>query len=72
MVHIHNGILPNHKKNKIMPFAATGMVLEIIMLSKSERERQTPYYIIYLWNLKHDTNEPIYETEANLLTQKTN
>ena len=55
-----------------MPFAATGMVLEIIMLSKSERERQTPYYIIYIWNLKHDTNEPIYETEANLLTQKTN
>ena len=34
------------KKNKIMPFAATWMQLEIIILSKSERERQIPYDII--------------------------
>ena len=32
--------------------------------SKSERERQMPYDIIYMWNLKYDTNEPIYETET--------
>ena len=25
--------------------------------SKSERERQTPYDITYVWNLKYDTNE---------------
>ena len=31
--------------------------------SKSEGERQTPDDIIYMWNLKYDTNEPIYETE---------
>ena len=31
--------------------------------SKSERERQIPYDITYMWNLKYDTNEPIYETE---------
>ena len=30
--------------------------------SKSEGERQIPYDIIYTWNLKHDTNEHIYET----------
>ena len=34
------------KKNEIMPFAATWMQLEIIILSKSERERQIPYDII--------------------------
>ena len=34
---------------------------------KSERERQIPYEIIYMWNLKkkNDTNEPIYKTEID-------
>ena len=33
-------------------------------LSKSERERQIPYDITYMWNLKYDTNEFIYETDS--------
>ena len=33
--------------------------------SKSERERQTPYDITYIWKLKYDTNEPICETETD-------
>ena len=45
-----------------MAFAATWMQLGIIRLSKSERERQIPYDITYMWNLKYDTNEPIYKT----------
>ena len=32
--------------------------------TKSERESQTPYDITYLWNLKYNTNDPTYETEA--------
>ena len=32
---------------------------------KSERERQIPCNISYLWNLKYDTNEHIYETEID-------
>ena len=47
----------------MMPVAATWMDLEIIILSKSERERQTPYDITYVWNLKYDSNEIIYEAE---------
>ena len=34
VVHIHNGLLFSHEKNKIMPFAATWMGLEIIILSE--------------------------------------
>ena len=45
-----------------MPLAATWMQLEIIILSKLERERQIPYDVSYMWNLKYSTNELIYET----------
>ena len=43
------------KKNGTMPFTATWMDLEIVILSKSERERQILYNITCRWNLKHDT-----------------
>ena len=45
-----------------MPFAATWIDLEIIMLIKSDRERQISY-ITYMQNLKkeNDTNELIYK-----------
>ena len=33
VVHVYNGILFSHEKNEIMSFAATGMELEIIILS---------------------------------------
>jgi len=33
--------------------------------SKSERERQMPYDITDMWNLKYGTNEPIYKTETD-------
>ena len=39
VVHIHNGILLSHKKNKIMSFGAIWMDLEIIILI-SDKEGQ--------------------------------
>ena len=36
--------------------------------SKSERERQMPYHITYMWNIKYDPNEHIYETETDSQT----
>ena len=51
------------KKNKIMPFAAIWIDLEIVILSKSERERQIPYGITYMWNLKE-------KVQMNLFTKQ--
>ena len=39
--------------------------------SKSERERQIPYDNTYRWNLKYETNKPIYETETDSQTERT-
>ena len=36
MTYSYNGVLLSHKKIEIMPFAATWMDIEIIMLSKSK------------------------------------
>ena len=52
------------KKNEILPFTATWMDLENIILSEV-RERQILYNIIYMWNLKNNTNESIYRTETD-------
>ena len=38
--------------------------------NKSETERQIPYYITYMCNLKYDTNETIYKTETDSQTQR--
>ena len=45
------------------------MNLEMIILSKSER--QIPYNITYMQNLKYNTNELIYKTETGSQTQRT-
>ena len=50
-------------KNEIIPFAATWMQLEMIILTEvSQRERQTLCDIPYMWSLKHD-NEPIKQKQ---------
>ena len=41
MVYVHNGILLSHKKDNIMPFAATWMELESLILSEIARKRKT-------------------------------
>ena len=48
--------------NEIMPFAATWVYLKLIILSELS-QRQISYDITYMWNLKNDTNELVYQTE---------
>ena len=40
------------KKNETMPFAATWMDLEIIILSEESLTEKDKYDIAYMWNLK--------------------
>ena len=57
----HNGILLSHKKNKIMPFAATWM--EIILLNDVVKDKNMISLICGI--LKNDTNEHIYKEETD-------
>ena len=59
-----NLVIRSHK-TKEFSFVATQMDLEIILLSEV-REKQIPYNITYIWNLKYDKNEPIYNTNSQI------
>ena len=52
-----------------MPFAATWMQLEIITLTEVRKRKIND--TTYMWNLKYDENELIYETETESWTQRT-
>ena len=45
------------KKNGILPFAMTWMELEYIMLNEISHERQIPYDLTHMWNLRKKTDE---------------
>ena len=57
------------KKNKIMPFAATWMELDTLILS--ERERQIPSDMTYTWNLIYGTKKPFHRKETHGLGEQT-
>ena len=48
MVHIHNGILLSYKKDKIMPFAATWVELEILILNEVSQKEKDKYHMVSL------------------------
>ena len=48
VVYLHNGILLGHKKNDIVPFAATWMELERLILSGISQKEKDKYHMISL------------------------
>ena len=53
------------KKNEI-PFAATWMDIEIIIISEVKQRKTNIVWYHYLWNLKNNTSELISKTERDL------
>ena len=58
-VPVYSGILLSQKK-EIIPFAVTW-----VDLVSEVREKQISCDITYMWNLKYNTNELIYEKEID-------
>ena len=58
------------KKNEILPFAATWMDLDNILLSEISHTAKDKYYMISLINnhLKNNTNESIHKIETDSKT----
>ena len=52
VVHVYNGILLSHKKNEIMPCAATWMDLEIVILSEVRQRKTNIIYCLYVESKK--------------------
>ena len=66
MVHIYNAILLHHKKDKNRwHLQQCGCNQRFSYRVTSERERQVPYDVTYMWNPKYGTNDPIYKTETD-------
>ena len=69
----YKGILLSHRKewNNVICSNIDGPWDYYTKWSRSERERQTPYDITYMWNPKYDTGEFTYKTETDSQTWKT-
>ena len=67
----HSETVLSHKKKEATLFAATWMDLEIVVVSEaSQTGRQSLHDAAYMWNLKCDTKEAIFEIETESWTQR--
>ena len=68
VVHLYNGILKLWEWNNTICSNIDRPRDYHTKWSKLDREKQIPYDITYMWNLKYDTNEHIYKTETDSQT----
>ena len=68
VVHTYSGILLIHKKEKAHAICSNVDATRDYRTKWSKSEKDIPYGITYMKNLKYDTNEPIYETETESWT----
>ena len=66
MVHVYNGILAI-KKNKIIPFTATWIDLEIIILNEASHEEKDKYPNMVWYHLYVESKKM---TQMNLFTKQ--
>ena len=48
-----------------MPFAATWIQPEILMLSEVSQKEKDKYMTSLMWNIKYGTDEPLYTAETD-------
>ena len=66
MVHIYNGILLSHIEEWNNAICSNlNRPRNYTKQSESDRKRQIAYDITFMWTLKYDTNELIYEIEID-------
>ena len=53
------------KRNKIIPFVATWMDLEVTILSEVKSDKDKQHMISHMWNLKTGIKELIYKAERD-------
>ena len=53
-----------------MPFAATWIQLEIIILSEVSQKEKNKYLITYIWNLIYGTKETFHREETHGLGEE--
>ena len=61
VVHIYNGAFLNHRKEWNNAICSNMDVPRVVILSEVNQRQIS--YITYMWNLKYDTNEPMYKIE---------
>ena len=67
VVNIYNKLSLSHKKNEMMPFAATRMDLQVVILSEvSQRERDKYHMMLLICGIENNgISELIYKTETD-------